>query len=127
MTPSTRAKAINAAIVSFKTFNTTVFHPTMEENSEMGLPFSSFFRNSNSNTVELAMVIHSARRTRRTYEQRFQVANSFYKVLVQFGVLLQKVYIKPENFLIWCVINKPRLNNTARNKFVRGAVTRDKD
>ena len=53
-----------------------------------------------------------------TYEQWLEIAEGLYEHLKESGVLLEKVYITPEKFPVWCRERGLRLNNTNRKKFI---------
>jgi len=57
-----------------------------------------------------------------TYQEWLEISDGLVEFLESQGVVVEKVYITPENFPIWCGDHELRLNNKARGKFVASVV-----
>jgi len=57
-----------------------------------------------------------------SFQEWLEVTEGLVEFLESQGVIVQKVYITPENFPAWCRENGCRLNNQGRGKFVASIV-----
>ena len=57
-----------------------------------------------------------------SFQEWLEVTEGLVEFLESQGVIVQKVYITPENFPAWCRENGCRLNNQGRGMFVASIV-----
>ena len=62
-----------------------------------------------------------------TFKQWLKITESLLEFLESQGVIVEKVYITPEDFPVWCKSRGLRLNNRSRVEFVKSVLAKNKN